>query len=102
MQSRTNRTTHRVAGSLGFAEMDGFAQRVAPRQNPQQALRERFPSAPIIIATVVNGWRPAYLPTRETYGLGIYQEQVAVLAPGCLEAVIDTVSQQIAEWEPQP
>ena len=65
----------------------------------QRRLRERFPETPIIIATVVNGWRPAYLPTRETYGLGIYQEQVAVLAPGGLEAVIDKVSEQIAMWE---
>ena len=62
----------------------------------QAALRERFPSTPIVVATVVNGWRPAYLPTRETYGLGIYQEQVAVLAPGCLEAVIEAVAEEIA------
>jgi hypothetical protein len=65
----------------------------------QRRLRQRFPETPIIIATVVNGWRPAYLPTRETYGLGIYQEQVAVLAPGCLEAVIEAVAQQIAAWQ---
>jgi hypothetical protein len=65
----------------------------------QRTLRERFPAKPIVVATVVNGWRPAYLPTRETYGLGIYQEQVAVLAPGSLEAVIDAVSEQIANWE---
>ena len=65
----------------------------------QRSLRERFPEKPIMVATVVNGWRPAYLPTRETYGLGIYQEQVAVLAPGCLEAVIDAVSERITEWE---
>jgi hypothetical protein len=61
----------------------------------QRGLRERFPATPIVVATVVNGWRPAYLPTRETYGLGIYQEQVAVLAPGCLEAVIDAVAHEI-------
>ena len=65
----------------------------------QRALRERFPATPIVVATVVNGWRPAYLPTRETFGLGIYQEQVAVLAPGCLEAVIDAVAEQIAAWQ---
>jgi hypothetical protein len=61
----------------------------------QQRLRERFAATPIIVATGVNGWRPAYLPTRETYGLGIYQEQVAVLAPGCLEMVTDAVAAQI-------
>jgi hypothetical protein len=61
----------------------------------QSALRERFSPTPIVVATVVNGWRPAYLPTRETYGLGIYQEQVAVLAPGSLEAVIEAVAAEI-------
>jgi hypothetical protein len=61
----------------------------------QKALRERFAGHPLVIATVVNGWRPAYLPTRDTYGLGIYQEQVAVLAPGCLEAVVGAVGEQI-------
>jgi hypothetical protein len=65
----------------------------------QQSLRERFPATPIVVATVVNGWRPAYLPTRETYGLGIYQEQVAVLAPGSLEAVTEAVAEEIAAWE---
>jgi hypothetical protein len=65
----------------------------------QRALRERFPATPIIVATVVNGWRPAYLPTREKYGLGIYQEQVAVLAPGCLEALTEAVAEQIAAWK---
>jgi hypothetical protein len=61
----------------------------------QRTLRERFPTTPIIVATVVNGWRPAYLPTRETYGLGIYQEHVAVLAPGSLEAVTEAVAEEI-------
>ena len=65
----------------------------------QRTLRERFRQSPIVVATVVNGWRPAYLPTRETYGRGIYQEQVAVLAPGCLEMVIDEVASQLAAWQ---
>jgi len=67
----------------------------------QRALRERFPDTPILVATVVDGWRPAYLPTRETYCRGIYQEQVAVLAPGSLEAVIESVTTQIAQWQNQ-
>jgi hypothetical protein len=61
----------------------------------QTTLRARFPGMPIIVATVVDGWRPAYLPTRETYGRGIYQEQVAVLAPGCLEAVTEAIAARI-------
>jgi hypothetical protein len=65
----------------------------------ERALRERFYPTPIIVATNVNGWRPAYLPTRETYGRGIYQEQVAVLGPGCLEMVIESLAAQIAAWQ---
>jgi hypothetical protein len=65
----------------------------------QRGLRERLGPTPIVVATVVNGWRPAYLPTRETYGRGIYQEQVAVLAPGCLETVIESVATQVAIWQ---
>ncbi len=64
----------------------------------QRTLRTRLPETPIVVATVVDGWRPAYLPTRETYGRGIYQEQVAVLAPGCLEAVTDSVAEKISAW----
>jgi hypothetical protein len=33
-----------------------------------------------------------------TYGKGIYQESIAVLAPGCLEQVIESVAAQIAQW----
>jgi hypothetical protein len=66
-------------------------------QDLQRTLRERFPDTPIVVATVVNGWRPAYLPTRETYGRGIYQEQVAILEPGCLEQAIDSIAATIAE-----
>ncbi len=68
-------------------------------QQLQRALRAAFPGRPIIVATVVDGWRPAYLPTRETYGRGIYQEQVAILTPGCLEMVIDTVTAQFDAWD---
>ncbi len=68
----------------------------------QRTLRDRFRQSPIVIATVVNGWRPAYLPTREMYGRGIYQEQVAVLAPGCLETVIDAISSQLEALKNEP
>ena len=64
----------------------------------QVRLRERFPGVAIIVLTLINGSRAAYLPTRECYGKGIYQESIAVLAPGCLEQVIEAVGQQIAEW----
>jgi hypothetical protein len=66
----------------------------------QRSLRERFPETPIVVLTLANGWRPAYLPTRDVYGKGIYQESIAVLAPGSLETLTDTVAEQLAEWLP--
>jgi hypothetical protein len=64
----------------------------------QRVLRSRFPKAPIVVMTIVNGSRAAYLPPADVYGKGIYQESIAVLAPGCLEQVIDAAGHQIRMW----
>jgi len=64
----------------------------------QRSLRQRFAGTPIVLATLTNGSRPSYLPTAETYGKGIYQESIAVLAPGCLEKVLQEIGQQIHDW----
>ena len=64
----------------------------------QSGLRERFPDTPILVMTLANGSRPAYLPPAEAYGKGLYQESIAVLAPGCLEQLSEAIRQQIAEW----
>jgi hypothetical protein len=63
----------------------------------QRELRGRFPATPIVIATIANGWGPSYLPTAGTYGKGIYQESIAVLAQGSLEQLIDCLSDRIKE-----
>ncbi|WP_010581896.1 neutral/alkaline non-lysosomal ceramidase N-terminal domain-containing protein [Schlesneria paludicola] len=55
----------------------------------QRTLRERFPNAPLVIGTLANGSNVWYLPDADSYGLGLYQEEVSVLAKGSLEAVID-------------
>jgi hypothetical protein len=64
----------------------------------QRDLRGRFPGIPLVVATVVNGSRPTYLPPREAYGKGIYQESIAVLAPGSLEQLRDAVGEQLHAW----
>ncbi len=64
----------------------------------QRALRERFPGTPIVVLTLANGTRAAYLPTKDTYGKGIYQETIAVLAPGSLEQLIEAISQELHSW----
>lgn len=61
-------------------------------------LHERFGNVPIILATLANGSRCGYLPSKETYGKGIYQETIAVLAPGCLEQIIDSIGREIEGW----
>jgi hypothetical protein len=62
----------------------------------QRSLRERFANIPIVVATLTNGARATYLPTRESYGKGIYQESIALVAPGSLEQVIEAVAGQMA------
>jgi hypothetical protein len=64
-------------------------------QQLQRSLRQRSPGVPIVVMTLANGSRPTYLPTADAYGRGIYQESIAVLAPGCLEALINAVSAEI-------
>jgi hypothetical protein len=64
----------------------------------QRELRERFPDVALVVITLMDGGRVAYLPTAETYGKGLYQETIAVLAPGSLERLIEEVSTQLASW----
>ncbi len=64
----------------------------------QQALRDRFPQRPLIVATVTGGWRPGYVPTQATYGRGIYQESIAVVAPGALEHLVDVLGARLESW----
>ena len=54
----------------------------------QTQLRQRFAGTPIVVVSMSDDWGPAYLPPRDLYGKGIYQESIAVLAPGCLERLI--------------
>src|SRR5262249_38302693 len=64
----------------------------------QRSLRGRLPGVPIMLATLANGSRATYLPTADAYGKGLYQESIAVLAPGCLEQLLDAVADQIRRW----
>lgn len=58
----------------------------------QRTLRERFPEFAIVVMELANGSRIGYLPTAETYGTGIYQESIALLEGGCLEAVTEGIA----------
>jgi len=54
----------------------------------QTELRRRFPGTPLLVLMTTNGG-VGYLPPRETYGTGLYQEQQSPFAAGCLEQVIE-------------
>jgi hypothetical protein len=71
-----------------------------PYQHLQRLLRERFSPSPLVIGVLANGSRCSYLPTREAYGTGIYQETIAVLAPGSLETLRDDIAAKLSEWLP--
>lgn len=61
----------------------------------QRTLRAKFPESPILVSTVTNGWLPGYLPTRETYGRGIYQESIAIVASGSLEQLTAAITTEL-------
>ena len=80
-------------GSLVWVLIEG-----EPYQLLQRTLRQRFPSMSICVVTLVNGSRCSYLPTRDIYDSGIYQETIAVLAAGCLESLTDSIAECLMDW----
>jgi hypothetical protein len=64
----------------------------------QRELRRRFPEAPIVVLPLSGGWGPSYLPEAGAYGKGVYQDSVALLAPGCLERVIESAAERVESW----
>jgi hypothetical protein len=65
-------------------------------QTFQLTLRRRFPTRPIIVATVAGDWQPGYLPPASGYGYGIYQEAIATVGAGALEVLIEAIAREIA------
>lgn len=61
----------------------------------QTELRRRVAPQPLIVATIAHEWGASYLPPRSAYGKGIYQESVAVLAPGCLETLVEQIAGEL-------
>lgn len=61
----------------------------------QVTLRQRFAGRPIVVATLTNDWQPGYLPAASAYGHGIYQETIALVAAGALEALTEAVGREI-------
>jgi len=63
----------------------------------QAELQRRFANTPLIFAAIANGWA-SYLPEKSDYGKSLYQVEVALMEPGCLETVAEELSAQISRW----
>jgi hypothetical protein len=61
----------------------------------QTELRRRFPDETIFVSPLSGDMHLAYLLPRDRYGLGLYQEEPSILAPGCLEALIDAIAERV-------
>ena len=60
----------------------------------QTALRERFAGTPLLVLNTTNGG-VGYMPPREVYGTGTYQEQQSPFAPGCLEETLEAATRSL-------
>jgi len=61
----------------------------------QTEVRRRFPDRPVIVSPLAGGLAAAYLLPRDRYGKGLYQEEPSSLGPGCLEQLIEAVSDRL-------
>ncbi len=61
----------------------------------QRELRKRLPEIPIVVGTLANGSNVWYVLDADSYGKGLYQEGVSVLAKGSLEKLIEAIGAEI-------
>lgn len=71
-------------------------------QSLQVELRRRFPQFAIVVATLTDDWLPGYVPPASIYGAGIYQETIALVAPGSGEFLLESISRVIADLSDSP
>lgn len=61
----------------------------------QTELRRRFPDRILVVASIAGDWGASYLPPRELYDTGIYQESIAVVAAGSLEQLVEAIATRV-------
>ncbi|MHC4180212.1 MAG: neutral/alkaline non-lysosomal ceramidase N-terminal domain-containing protein [Planctomycetota bacterium] len=61
----------------------------------QREIRRRLPRVPIVVGTLEGGSNASYVLDSQSYGKGLYQEGVSVLAQGSLETLIETITGEI-------
>ena len=84
-------------GDAIWLALDGELYNVLQRQ-----LREAFPDTSIVLGTLANGSKAWYIPDRDSYGKGLYQEDASVLAQGALEQLFDFLVLKIRTLLPTP
>jgi hypothetical protein len=48
-----------------------------------------------MVATLTGDWLPGYVPTAATYGYGIYQESIALIAAGSAEVLQEEIARKM-------
>ena len=66
-----------------------------PHSIVQVELRRRFPNHAIVFSPLAGDLQVAYMLPVDRYGLGLYQEEPSILAPGCLETLIEAIAARI-------
>ncbi len=66
-----------------------------PYSQLQTALRQRFAEQTLLVTPVVGEMLLAYLLPQDLYGQGLYQEEPSILAPGCLEQLVEAVAERV-------
>jgi hypothetical protein len=61
----------------------------------QSELRRRFPAYPLLVTPLAGDFQVAYLLPSDRYGKGLYQEEPSILAPGCLEILLEAIAERI-------
>jgi hypothetical protein len=84
-------------GDAIWLALDGELYNVLQRQ-----LRATFPDTSIVLGTLANGSKAWYIPDRESYGKGLYQEDASVLGQGALEQLFDFLVLKIRTLLPTP
>jgi hypothetical protein len=72
-----------------------------PYSSFQVELRRRFAGTPVFVLMTTNGG-VGYMPPRDTYGSGRYQEQQSPYAPGCLERATEAAADTLATLRGAP
>jgi hypothetical protein len=68
-----------------------------PYAELQLALRRRFPFNIVIVSPLSGDMLAGYLLPTDRYGIGLYQEEPSLLAPGCLETLIAAIATRVNE-----